>query len=158
MFVIGINVVLYLVKTFKRQNGIICYHPTGINALCVSEIKLSRRGRNLLTKHLEITLYTTLHRVIGLKLMHLKCTYFSKPFAHCFDLESHHTSIKTAEFDAVFSKVSFLAIFAGNKFEEKYHVSFPSGGATWAFGSSKRGQEGQKAVGGARTPLGRATW
>ena len=32
--------------------------------------------------------------------------------------------MKTAESDAVFSKVFFLAIFAGNKFGEKYYASF----------------------------------
>jgi hypothetical protein len=31
---------------------------------------------------------------------------------------------KTAESDAVFSKVSFLAIFAGNKIEGKYYANF----------------------------------
>jgi hypothetical protein len=31
---------------------------------------------------------------------------------------------KTAESDAVFSKVSFLAIFAGNKIREKYYANF----------------------------------
>jgi hypothetical protein len=32
---------------------------------------------------------------------------------------------KTTEFDAIFSKISFLAIFAGNKIrEKKYYVSF----------------------------------
>jgi hypothetical protein len=31
---------------------------------------------------------------------------------------------KTAESDAVFSKVSFLAIFAGNKIGEKYYATF----------------------------------
>jgi hypothetical protein len=31
---------------------------------------------------------------------------------------------KTAESDAVFSNVSFLAILAGNKIKEKYYVSF----------------------------------
>jgi hypothetical protein len=31
---------------------------------------------------------------------------------------------KTAEHDAVFSKVSFLAIFAGNKIGEKYYANF----------------------------------
>jgi hypothetical protein len=31
---------------------------------------------------------------------------------------------KTAESDIVFSKVSFLAIFAGNKIGEKYYISF----------------------------------
>jgi hypothetical protein len=31
---------------------------------------------------------------------------------------------KTAESDVVFSKVSFLAMFAGNKIGEKYYVSF----------------------------------
>jgi hypothetical protein len=31
---------------------------------------------------------------------------------------------KTAESDAVFSKVSFLAIFIGNKIREKYYASF----------------------------------
>jgi hypothetical protein len=31
---------------------------------------------------------------------------------------------KTAESDVVFSKVSFLAIFAGNKIGEKYYANF----------------------------------
>jgi hypothetical protein len=31
---------------------------------------------------------------------------------------------KTAESDAVFSKVSFLAIFVGNKIKEKYYANF----------------------------------
>jgi hypothetical protein len=31
---------------------------------------------------------------------------------------------KTAESDAVFSKVLFLAIFAGNKIGEKYYANF----------------------------------
>jgi hypothetical protein len=31
---------------------------------------------------------------------------------------------KTAESEVVFSKVSFLAIFAGNKIRENYYVSF----------------------------------
>jgi hypothetical protein len=31
---------------------------------------------------------------------------------------------KTEESDVVFIKVSFLAIFAGNKIREKYYVSF----------------------------------
>jgi hypothetical protein len=34
---------------------------------------------------------------------------------------------KTAESDAVFSKVSFLAIFAGNKIGEKYYANFSCG-------------------------------
>ena len=52
------------------------------------------------------------------ELIHLKCIYFSKHFAQRFAPESHHTWIKTAEYDAVFSKVLFLSVFAGNKIEE----------------------------------------
>jgi hypothetical protein len=35
-----------------------------------------------------------------------------------------HYLNKTAEFDAIFSKVPFLAIFAGNKIGEKYYANF----------------------------------
>ena len=38
---------------------------------------------------------------------------------------------KTADSDAVFSKVSPLAIFAGNKIGEKYHVTFYGKEALW---------------------------
>ena len=41
---------------------------------------------------------------------------------------------KTAESDAVFSKVSFLAISAGNKIGEKYYAIFSGKGASWAKG------------------------
>ena len=70
-------------------------------------------------------------------------------------------SIKTAVSDAVFSKVSPLAIFAGNKFGEKYHVNI--------YGKedhcTKDGHEGvpedQKGWSHAATVLGRVgplTW
>ena len=45
---------------------------------------------------------------------------------------------QTADSDAVFSKVSPLAIFAGNKIEEKYHIIFHGKEALWA----KDGHEG----------------
>ena len=47
-------------------------------------------------------------------------------------------SIKTAVSDAVFSKVSPLAIFAGNKIGEKYHVNIYGKEARW----TKDGHEG----------------
>ena len=124
--------------------------------LCVISLSCMFRAKFLsksfIASSLRLSCLRTNNRLSLGELMHPKCIYFYKPFAHCFHLESHHTWIKTAESDAIFSKVSFLAIFAGNKIGKKYHISFSPRGANWAFGSSKRGQEGQKAVGGAPTP------
>ena len=53
---------------------------------------------------------------------------------------------KTAESDAVFSKVSFLAIFAGNKIGEKYHVIFYGKGGQRAKDGHEGVPEGQKRV------------
>ena len=53
---------------------------------------------------------------------------------------------KTAESDAVFSKVSFLAIFAGNKIGEKYHVIFYAKGVHWTKDGHEGVPEGQKRV------------
>ena len=54
----------------------------------------------------------------------------------CFEILPY--SIKTAVSDVVFSKVSPLAIFAGNKIGEKYHVIFYGKEANW----TKDGHEG----------------
>ena len=51
---------------------------------------------------------------------------------------------KTAVSDAVFSKVSPLAIFAGNKIREKYHVTFHGKEALWTKYGHEGVPEGQK--------------
>jgi hypothetical protein len=43
----------------------------------------------------------------------------SKHFSQIFAPESHRTWIKTDESGTVFSKVSFLSVFTGNKIEKK---------------------------------------
>ena len=53
---------------------------------------------------------------------------------------------KTAESDAVFSKVSFLAISAGNKIGENYHVIFYGKGGQRAKDGHEGVPEGQKGV------------
>ena len=53
---------------------------------------------------------------------------------------------KTADSDAAFSKVSPLAIFAGNKIGEKYHVTFSGKEARWTIGWTRGGAEGPKEV------------
>lgn len=51
---------------------------------------------------------------------------------------------KTAESDAVFSKVSFLTISAGNKIGEKYHAIFSGKGRHWTKDGHEGVPEGQK--------------
>ena len=51
---------------------------------------------------------------------------------------------KTADSDAVFSKVSPLAIFAGNKIGEKYHFTFYGKEALWTKDGHEGVPEGQK--------------
>ena len=62
---------------------------------------------------------------------------------------------KTAESDAVFSKVSFLAIFAGNKIGEKYHVIFYGKGGQRAKDGHEEAPEAQKRGPHAVRSLGR---
>ena len=62
---------------------------------------------------------------------------------------------KTAEYDAVFSKVSFLAIFAGNKIGEKYHVIFYGKGGQRAKDGHEGAPEAQKRGPHAATVPGR---
>ena len=62
---------------------------------------------------------------------------------------------KTAVSDAVFSKVSLLAIFAGNKIREKYHVNIYGKEAHWTKDGHEGVQEGQKGWSHAATVLGR---
>ena len=62
---------------------------------------------------------------------------------------------KTAESDAVFSKVSFLAIFAGNKIREKYHVIFYEKGGQRAKDGHEEAPEAQKRGPHAATVPGR---
>ena len=50
---------------------------------------------------------------------------------------------KTAESDAVFSKVSFLAISAGNKIGENYHVNFYGKEGQWTKDGHEEALEGQ---------------
>ena len=51
---------------------------------------------------------------------------------------------KTADSDTVFSKVSPLAIFVGNKIGEKYHVIFHGKEALWEKDGHEGVPEGQK--------------
>ena len=50
---------------------------------------------------------------------------------------------KTAESDAVFSKVSFLAISAGNKIGENYHVNFYGKEGQWTKDGHEEALKGQ---------------
>ena len=61
---------------------------------------------------------------------------------------------KTADSDVVFSKVSPLAIFAGNKIEKKYHVSFSGKEAQWTKGGTRGGAGGPNGV----APRGLVLW
>ena len=61
---------------------------------------------------------------------------------------------KTADSDAVFSKVSPLAIFAGNKIGEKYHAIFSGKEARWTKIWTRGGAGGPKGV----APRGPCTW
>ena len=51
---------------------------------------------------------------------------------------------KTADSDAVFNKVSLLAIFAGNKTGEKFHVNIYGKEARWTKNGHEVVPEGQK--------------
>jgi hypothetical protein len=63
--------------------------------------------------------------------MHLKCIYFFQVLCFIFCSVIIPYLNKTAESYAVFSKVSFLAIFARNKIGEKYYANFSCEGV-WA--------------------------
>ena len=102
-----------------------------INLSCMFGAKFL--SKSFIASSLRLSCLRTNNRLSLGELMHPKCIYFSKPFAHCFDLESHHTWIKTAESDTVFSKVFSLAVFTGIKIGEKYYASFSSNKEDWAF-------------------------
>jgi hypothetical protein len=64
---------------------------------------------------------------------------------------------KTAKSDPLFlAKVFFLAVFAGNKIEKKYHTGFHYNKDPEALESHERGHEAQKGTCGAPPLLGTA--
>ena len=141
-----------LANTFLLINESMLWTFVAIKLLCIYRAKFL--AKSFIASSLCLSCLRTNNRLSLGELMHPKCIYFSKPFAQCFDLESCHTWIKTTESDAVFSKVFFLAIFAGNKFGEKYYASFSPKEGDWDFERHERGHEGPEAPGDAPTPLG----
>ena len=128
----------------------ICY----VKLLCMNRAKFL--SKSFIASTLRLSCLRTNNELSLGELIHLKCIHFSKYFARWFAPESSHTWIKTAESDAVFSKVFFLSVFAGYKIEEKYHVSFSPNNEVWALESSERSHEAQKGPRGAPSKGGRA--